>query len=116
VFERQGHNLHCLVPISFTQAALGAEIQVPTLEGEYTLKVPEGTQSGTTLKIRGRGVPVLNGHGKGDLFVEVRVQTPTKLTKRQRELLQELQGNAPIENKPERRSILGKVKEMFNEL
>jgi len=116
LFERQGTDLHCVVPVSFTQAALGAEIKVPTLEGEHTLKVPEGTQSGTTLKIRGRGVPVLNGHGKGDLFVEVRVQTPTKLNKRQRELLQELQGTTPIENKPERRSILGKVKEMFNEL
>jgi molecular chaperone DnaJ len=116
LFERQGTDLHCVVPVSFTQAALGAEILVPTLEGEHTLKVPEGTQSGTTLKIRGRGVPVLNGHGKGDLFVEVRVQTPTKLNKRQRELLQELQGTTPIENKPERRSILGKVREMFNEL
>ena len=115
-FERQGNDLHCVVPISFSQAALGAEIQVPTLENEHTLKVPEGTQSGTVLKIRSKGVPVLNGHGKGDLFVEVRVQTPAKLNKRQREILLELQGTAPIENKPQRRSILGKVKEMFNEL
>ena len=102
--------------ISFTQAALGTEIQVPTLEGEQMLKIPEGTQSGTVLKLRNKGVPVLNGHGKGDLFVEVRVQTPTKLSKRQRELLQELQGTTPIENKPQRRTLLGKVKEMFNEL
>lgn len=116
LFEREGNDLHCVVPISFSQAALGAEIQVPTLEGEHSLKIPEGTQSGTRLKIRGRGVPVLNGHGKGDLFVDVRVQTPTKLSKHQRELLQELQGNTPVENKPERRSLLGKVKEMFNEL
>lgn len=116
LFEREGNDLHCVVPISFSQAALGAEIQVPTLEGDHTLKIPEGTQSGTRLKIRGRGVPVLNGHGKGDLFVDVRVQTPSKLSKRQRELLQELQGNTPVENKPERRSLLGKVKEMFNEL
>ena len=115
-FEREGTDLHCVVPVSFTQAALGTEIKVPTLEGEQTLKVPEGTQSGTVLKLRGKGVPVLNGHGKGDLFVEVRVQTPTKLTKRQREILQELQGSAPVENKPQRRTLLGKVKEMFNEL
>ena len=114
-FERQGTDLHCVVPISFTQAALGAEIQVPTLEGEHTLKIPEGTQSSAVLKVRGKGVPVLNGHGKGDLFVEVRVQTPTKLNKRQRELLQELQGSIPVENKPQRRTLLGKVKEMFNE-
>jgi molecular chaperone DnaJ len=115
-FERQGTDLHCVVPVSFTQAALGSEIQVPTLEGEHALKIPEGTQSGAVLKLRGKGVPVLNGHGKGDLFVEVRVQTPTKLNKRQRELFQELQGTTPIENKPQRRTLFGKVKEMFNEL
>ncbi|MBV9622371.1 MAG: molecular chaperone DnaJ [Acidobacteria bacterium] len=115
-FERQGTDLHCVVPISFTQAALGAEIQVPTLDGAQVLKVPEGTQSGAVLKIRGKGVPVLNSHGKGDLFVEVRVQTPIKLTKRQKELLEELQGTAPIENSPQRRTILGKVKEIFSEL
>jgi len=114
-FERQGNDLHCVVPVSFTQAALGAEIQVPTLDGTQVMKVPEGTQSGAVVKIRGKGVPVLNGHGKGDLFVEVRVQTPTRLTKRQRELLEELQGTTPIENKPQRRTILGKVKEMFSE-
>ncbi len=114
-FERRGTDLHLVFPISFSQAALGTEIQVPTLEGEHALKVPEGTQSGAVLKMRGKGVPVLNGHGKGDLFVEVRVQTPTKLGKRQRDLLQELQGATPIENKPQRRTLLGKMKEMFSE-
>jgi molecular chaperone DnaJ len=114
-FDRQGNDLYCVVPISFTQAAVGTEIQVPTLEGEQTLKIPEGTQSGTILKLRGKGVPVLNGHGKGNLFVEVRVQTPTKLTKRQRELLEELQGIAQVENKPQRTSILGKMKDMFTQ-
>jgi molecular chaperone DnaJ len=114
-FDQQGNDLYCVVPISFTQAAVGTEIQVPTLEGEQTLKIPEGTQSGTILKLRGKGVPVLNGHGKGNLFVEVRVQTPTKLTKRQRELLEELQGIAQVENKPQRTSILGKMKDMFTQ-
>jgi molecular chaperone DnaJ len=112
-FEREGNDLHCVIPVSFTQAALGTEIRVPTLEGEHALKVPEGTQSGTTLRIRGKGVPVLNGHGKGDLFVEVRLQTPGKLNKRQRELLQELEGITRIENKPQRRTLLGKVKDIF---
>jgi len=112
-FEREGNDLHCVIPISFAQAALGTEIQVPTLEGEHTLKVPDGTQSGTTMRIRGKGVPVLNGHGKGDLFVEVRVQTPGKLNKRQRELLQELEGMTRVENKPQRRTLLGKVKDIF---
>jgi molecular chaperone DnaJ len=114
-FDRQGNDLYCVVPISFTQAAVGTEIQVPTLEGEQTLKIPEGTQSGTVLKLRGKGVPVLNGHGKGSLFVEVRVQTPTKLTKRQRELLQELQGITQVENKPQRTSILDKMKDIFTQ-
>ncbi|HXM20558.1 MAG TPA: molecular chaperone DnaJ [Terriglobales bacterium] len=112
-FEREGNDLHCVIPISFAQAALGTEIRVPTLEGEHTLKVPDGTQSGTTMRIRGKGVPVLNGHGKGDLFVEVRVQTPGKLNKRQRELLQELEGMTRVENKPQRRTLLGKVKDIF---
>jgi len=112
-FEREGTDLHCTIPISFTQAALGTEIRVPTLDGEHTLKIPEGVQSGTTMRIRGKGVPVLNGHGKGDLFVEVRVETPVKLNKRQRELLQELDGLTRVENKPQRRSLLGKVKDIF---
>jgi molecular chaperone DnaJ len=112
-FEREGNDLHCVIPVSFAQAALGAEINVPTLEGASVLKVPEGTQSGTTLRIRGKGVPVLNGHGKGDLYVEVRVQTPGKLNKRQRELLQELEATIRVENQPQRRTLLGKVKDIF---
>lgn len=112
-FEREGNDLHCVVPISFAQAALGIEIIVPTLEGEHKLKIPEGTQSGTTFRIRSKGVPVLNGHGKGDLYVEVRIQTPGKLTKRQRELLAELGELSPVENKPQNRSLLGRVKDMF---
>lgn len=112
-FERESNDLHCVIPVSFTQAALGAEIPVPTLEGEQTLKIPEGTQSGTRFRIRGKGVPVLNGRGKGDLFVEVRLQTPSKLSKRQREILEELEGINPVENKPQRRTLLGKMKDMF---
>ncbi|MFZ3342491.1 MAG: molecular chaperone DnaJ [Terriglobales bacterium] len=112
-FERDGNDLQCVMPISFSQAALGTEIMVPTLEGEHKLKVPEGTQSGTSFRIRGKGVPVLNSHGKGDLFVEVRIQTPAKLNKRQRELLTEFGELTPVENKPQRRSLLGRVKDMF---
>ena len=112
-FEREGKDLYCTLPISFSQAALGAEVQVPTLEGEQTMKVPEGTQTGSRFKLRNKGVPVLNGHGRGDLFVEVKVQTPAKLNKRQRELLQELHGTITHENKPVSRSLLNKVKEIF---
>ncbi|MGZ4812698.1 MAG: molecular chaperone DnaJ [Terriglobales bacterium] len=113
MFEREGKDLHCVVPISFSQAALGAEIEIPTLEGVEKLKIPDGTQSGTVFKLRNRGAPVLNGRGKGDLFVEVKVHTPSKLTKRQRELLQEFAGTDGIENKPQRATILGKVKDIF---
>jgi molecular chaperone DnaJ len=112
-FEREGNDLHCVIPISFSQAAMGAELVVPTLEGDHLLKMPEGTQSGTTLRVRGKGVPILNGHGKGDLFVEVRVQTPSKLNKRQRELLAELESTIKVENRPQRRTLLGKVKDIF---
>jgi molecular chaperone DnaJ len=113
-FEREGKDLHCSVPISFTQAALGAEIIVPLLDGgEHKLKMPEGTQSGTTFRIRGKGVPALQSSGKGDLYVHVRIQTPGKLSKRQRELLVELGGTFEIENKPEPRSLLEKMKDIF---
>jgi len=112
-FEREGKDLYCGVPISIAQAALGAQIKVPTLEGEHTLKIPEGTQSGTVFRVRGKGVPSLNGHGRGDLRVEVRVQIPSRLSKRQRELLQELETLTPIENKPQRRTLLSRVKEIF---
>jgi molecular chaperone DnaJ len=113
-FERVENDLHCLIPISFAQAALGTEIMVPTMEGEHKLKIPDGTQSGTKFRVRNKGVPVLNGHGKGDLFVEIRVQTPSKLNKRQRELLQELDQISRVDNKPQSRSLLDKMKDMFN--
>ena len=113
-FGRDGRDLHCVVPVSVAQAALGTEILVPTLEGEHVLKVPEGTQTGATFKIRGKGVPELNGRGRGDLYVQLKVQTPTRLSKRQRELLEELQQTLSVENKPVSRTLLGKMREIFN--
>lgn len=112
-FEREGKELYCTVPISFAQAALGAEITIPTLEGEHKLKVPEGTQAGTELRVRGKGVPSLKGGAKGDLHVQLRVETPKKLTKRQRELLEELGSTFAHENKPEPRGLFEKVKDIF---
>ncbi|MBV9608342.1 MAG: molecular chaperone DnaJ [Acidobacteria bacterium] len=112
-FEREGNDLYCVLPISFAQAALGTELKVATLEGDQTLKIPEGTQSGKEFRLRGRGVPVLNGHGKGDLVVRIVVQTPSKLSKRERELLQELAGLGSVENKPERPTLFSKVKDIF---
>lgn len=112
-FERDGKDLVCAVPVSFSQAALGAEITIPILDGEYKLKIPEGTQSGTVLRVRGKGLASIRGGGKGDLHVQIRVQTPTKLSKRQRDLLGELAGTGAVENKPEPRSLFEKVKEIF---
>jgi len=112
-FEREGKDLYCIIPITFTQAALGAEIKLPTLEGEHVLKVPEGTQTGTVFRVRGRGLPVVNGRGKGDLLAEVKVQTPAKLNKQQRELLQQLDATFHVENNPERRTVLSKMKDVL---
>jgi molecular chaperone DnaJ len=111
-FERDGKDLYCAVPISFSQAALGAQLKIPTLDAEHELKIPEGTQTDTVFRIRGKGLPVVNGHGRGDLFVKVKVQTPGKLNKAQRELLQQLESISSVENKPER-GVLGKVKDIF---
>jgi molecular chaperone DnaJ len=113
-FEREGKDLHCSIPISFSQAAMGAEIVIPTLDGgEHKLKIQEGTQSGATFRVRGKGVPALQSSGKGDMYVKVRVETPRKLTKRQRELMSELGATFNIENKPEPRSLFEKVKDIF---
>jgi len=112
-FERDGDDLHCVMPISFPQAALGTELEIETLEGFETIKVPEGVQSGREFRLRGKGVPHLNERGKGDLNVEVRVATPTKLTKEQRELIRQLSATMVIENAPESRGLFGKMKDMF---
>jgi molecular chaperone DnaJ len=113
-YERDGDDLHCVMPISFPQAALGTELEIETLEGPAALKIPEGTQNGRQFKLRGKGVPHLNSHGKGDLIVEVRVTTPAKLTREQRELLQQLDATLAVENTPTNRGLFDKMKEMFS--
>ena len=113
-FERDGDDLHCVIPVSFPQASLGTELEIATLEGKETLKVPEGTQSGKEFKLKGKGVPHLNSHGKGDLIVEVRVQTPNKLSKQQKELLKQLAETMTVENIPSARGLFGKVKDIFS--
>jgi molecular chaperone DnaJ len=113
-FEREGKDLYCVVPVSFPQAALGADISLPTLNGEHKLSVPSGTQSGATLRIKNQGMPVLNSSARGDLFVEVRVQTPSKLSKVQKELLQQLADSLHVENRPERKTLFSKMKDIFS--
>ena len=113
-FEREGYDLHCVVPISFPQAALGAEIEIPAPDGPVMVKVPEGTQSGKELRVRGKGVPHLNERGRGDLIVRVIVQTPKKLSRQQRELVEQLAESLAVDNKPHAPSLLNKMKDLFS--
>jgi molecular chaperone DnaJ len=109
-YIREGNNLHCMVSISFPQATLGTEVTVPTFEGDYTLKIPGGVQSGQQIPIRNKGVPVLRGRGRGDLIVHVEVQIPKKLTTRQRELLEELAVITEVDEKHDRRGFFDRIK------
>ena len=110
-FERQGSNLYSSVPITFGQAALGSEVEVPTLDGQQPLKVPAGTQTGTVFRVKGKGMPVLGGRGRGDLFVGVTVITPTTLTREQRKLLEQL---SQVETKDlEDKGLVDKVRDIF---
>ncbi|MCQ9208842.1 MAG: molecular chaperone DnaJ, partial [Omnitrophica bacterium] len=113
IFERHGQNLLCEVPISFTQAALGAEIEVPTLNGKVKMRVPSGTQSGKLFRLRGKGISDVHGYGKGDELVRVNVETPTGLNAKQRKLLQEFAKECGEEVNPLSRSFVEKVKKLF---
>ena len=112
-FERRGDDVLCEVPITFAQAALGAGIEVPTIEGTSSLRVPAGTQPGQVFRMRGMGFKSLRGYGRGDQYVRILIEVPEKLTTRQAELLREL---AEIEGKnvsPKRESFLEKLKSYF---
>jgi len=114
-FERRGADLYCTIPLSIAQASLGTELQVPGLNGEEKLKIPEGTQSGAVFRIKGKGLADPRGGGKGDLYYHVRVLTPTKLTREQRKLMEQLGSTIRADNKPADRnsSIFDKVKDIF---
>jgi len=113
VFEREESNLFCEVPVAFSIATLGGELNVPTLEGQAQLKVPAGTQSGTAFKLRGKGIPSLNSSSRGDLIVRVVVEVPTKLNSEQRAKLTEFAELMGEENSPMNRSFLEKAKNFF---
>jgi len=114
-FERRGADLYCTIPVSIAQAALGMEITVPGLNGEEKVSIPEGTQTGSIVRLKGKGLPDPHGGGKGDLYVNVRVITPTKLTRDQRAILQQLDQMLKVENRPADRnsSFFEKVKDIF---
>ena len=120
-FRREGVNLFCEIPVNFTTLALGGEIQVPTLDGAESVRVPEGTQTGTTLRLQGMGIPDVGGKGKGDLFATVQVKTPKKLSREQRRLIEELAQALPNEkfqprphvDEQDERNLFDRVKDMF---
>jgi molecular chaperone DnaJ len=112
-FERREQDLHCTIPVNIAQAALGCEIEVPTLEGPHKLKIPEGSQNGAQFRLRNKGVPVLNGGGRGDLFVHLDVRIPTRLTREQRKVLEQLRETLPVDNAPAEKGLFEKVKDYF---
>ncbi|HTX22624.1 MAG TPA: molecular chaperone DnaJ [Candidatus Aquilonibacter sp.] len=113
IFQRDGDDLLCEVPVSFTQAALGSEVEVPTLEGKATIKVPAGTQPGTTFRVKGRGVKNLQGYGHGDLHVRVQVEVPARLNHEQKTKLQEFAALLDGQEAPMSRSFFEKAKKFF---
>jgi molecular chaperone DnaJ len=113
-FQREGADLHCRVPVSLVTAALGGEFEVPTIDGGKTrVKVPEGMQTGRRFRLQGKGMPVLRARQSGDMYVQVIVETPQKLTKKQRELLQEFERLSSTETHPESSGFFGKVKDFI---
>ncbi len=112
-FERHEQDLHCTIPNNVAQAALGCEIEVPTLEQPYKLKIPEGTQNGAQFRLRNRGIAHLNGSGRGDLYVHIEVKVPTRLTREQRKLLEQLRDTLPEDNSPSEKGLFEKVKDYF---
>jgi molecular chaperone DnaJ len=113
LFVREDYEVLCEVPISFTQAALGAHIDVPTLDGKVKMKVPAGTQTGKVFRLKGKGIPHLHGGGRGDQHVRVNVETPTELSRQQRELLEKFAEIAGEDTHPQSKSFLSKVRELF---
>ncbi len=115
LFEREGNNLHCRVPVSMAKAALGGAIEVPTIDGgRGRVQIPEGSQSGRQMRLRGKGMPALRGGGTGDMFIELAVETPVNLTTRQKEILKEFDEISEENTNPETRSFFSSVKSFWD--
>jgi len=114
IFEREGQNLYCRIPVSFGTAALGGEIEAPTIDGGRSrVKIPAGSQSGKQMRLRGKGMPALRGGGAGDLYIELAIETPVNLSSKQKELLREFEGLSK-ENNPESVDFFSKVKSFWD--
>ena len=114
IFTRDGSDVICEIPISFTQAALGDTLQVPTIDGKIEYNIPEGTQTGTVFRMRGKGIQNVNGRGRGDQYVRVNIEVPKNLTHKQKELLREFENSTTDENLVQRKGFWDKVKQAFN--
>ena len=113
IFKRDGYDIICEVPISFSQAVFGSEVDVPTLKGKVKMKIPAGTQSGKVFRLREKGIPMLRSYGKGDEYVKLYVETPTKLNADQKKLLEEFAKACGEDNAPASKSFMEKVKRML---
>ena len=114
IFQRHGDDLHCLVPVNVAQAALGASVDILTFDGLQTVKIPEGSQPASRLKLKGFGVPHVNSSGRGDLFIHLDVRVPSNLSREQRKLMEQLKEMLPAENEPTDKGLLDKVKNIFS--
>jgi len=113
LFTRDGNNVICEIPISFPQAALGDTLQVPTIDGKVEYTIPEGTQTGTVFRLRGKGIQNVNGRGRGDQYVRVNIEVPTHLTYHQKHLLRDFEASTTDENQTQRKGFWDKVKDAF---
>jgi molecular chaperone DnaJ len=116
-FNRKGADLYCRVPVSLTTAALGGQVEVPTIDGGKTkVKVTEGTQTGKQFRLKGKGMPVLRSPQIGDMYIQVTVETPQNLSRKQRELLEQFESSSSPENHPESAGFFARVRDLFEGL
>ena len=113
VFTRDGNNVLVDVPITFIQATLGCEIEIPTIDGKVTQRIPEGTQHGTKFRLKGKGIPAIRGGGRGDQYVRIIVEIPKNLSSRQREILEEFAQESNEKNYNQRKKFTDKIKDYF---
>ena len=114
-FRREGVDVFCDAPITFAQAVLGATLEIPTIDGKVKYDLPEGTQTGTVFRLRGKGIPVLNGRGRGDQYVRVNIEVPKNLSDKQKKLLREFEETSTDENQVKRKSFWDKVKDALKD-
>ena len=114
IFERDGYDINTEIPVTFTQATLGDEITVPSIDGKVKYAIPEGTQSGTIFRLKGKGVKKLNRSDRGDQYVRVNVEVPKNLSKKQKDLLREFENSMSEDNYNKRKTFFDKIKNAFS--